>query len=147
MIRASKLALLAIVVGALAAALGTAGGAGAAATLRATMSGDKEVPKGDPDGTGTARITTSQAKRRVCYDIKLSNVGSVSAGHIHRGAAGVAGDIVVPLFDTATERPKGCTTGVKKSVIRAIEKNPGRYYVNVHNAAYPGGATRGQLRR
>ena len=29
--------------------------------------------------------------------------------------------------------------------IEAIETNPNRYYVNVHNAKYPGGAIRGQL--
>jgi CHRD domain len=153
MVRASKFALLAAIVGALAAALGAAGGAGgaptgtAAATLRATMSGTVEVPKGDPNGRGTARITTSQSRRRVCYEIRLSRVGTVNAGHIHRGARGKAGEVVVPLFTTARRQPQGCVRGVSRTLIRAIERNPGRYYVNVHNARYPGGAVRGQLHR
>jgi hypothetical protein len=147
MSRASKLALLAAVVGVLVIALAAAGGAGAAATLRASMSGAKEVPKGDPNGTGSARITTSPARRRVCFDITLRRVGTVTSGHIHRGVAGQAGVIVVPLFDKATTHPKGCARNVKRSLIQAIERNPGRYYVNVHNATYPGGAARGQLHR
>jgi hypothetical protein len=128
------------------AALGATSAPASAKTLKASMNGQKEVPTGDPDGTGTAIIRTNRAKGRVCYDIKLSKVGSVTAGHIHRGRKGQAGDVVVPLFAGNTTRPKGCVTGVKKSVIRNIERHPARYYVNVHNADYPAGAVRGQLR-
>jgi hypothetical protein len=32
-----------------------------------------------------------------------------------------------------------------KSLISAIEKKPGAYYVNIHTAKYPAGAIRGQL--
>ncbi len=31
-------------------------------------------------------------------------------------------------------------------LVQQILAHPGRYYVNVHNAAYPGGAARGQLK-
>jgi CHRD domain len=147
MIRASKFALLAVIAGAVVAAPGASGGATSAATLRATMNGTVEVPKGDPDGRGTARVTTSPSRGRVCYTVTLSNVGTVSAGHIHKGAKGKAGPIVVPLFATATSQPKGCATGVSKSLIRDINAHPRRYYINVHNATYPGGAVRGQLHR
>ncbi|HEV2811999.1 MAG TPA: CHRD domain-containing protein [Solirubrobacteraceae bacterium] len=146
MSRAPKSSVLAAVVLALVAVLAVGGGVASAKTLRATMDGDQEVPKGDADGTGTARITTNRAKGRVCFRISLTNVGTVAAGHIHKGRAGEAGDIVVALFDAPTSTPRGCVRGVKRSVIRAIERNPGRYYVNVHNEAHPAGAVRGQLR-
>jgi hypothetical protein len=145
MLRAPRFGPLVVAVIAV-AALGITAGPASAKTLNASMNGNVEVPKGDPDGTGTAKITTSRAKGRVCYDIKLSKVGSVTAGHIHKGGKGKAGAVVVPLFGAATTRPKGCVTGVKKSLIRSIDRNPGRFYVNVHNADYPGGAVRGQLR-
>ncbi len=131
----------------LAGALAGAGGASAAETLRSTMTGKQEIPKGDLNGRGTARITTNRARGRVCFRIRLSRVGSVSAGHIHQEVRGKVGDVVVPFFDKPTRRPQGCTRGVKKSLIRAIERRPNRFYVNVHNKRHPGGAVRGQLRR
>lgn len=67
-----------------------------------------------------------------------------TAAHIHVGAAGVAGSIVVPL-GTAYSR-RGCTTATKE-LIDAILANAKGYYVNVHNASYPGGAIRGQLKK
>jgi CHRD domain len=32
-----------------------------------------------------------------------------------------------------------------KPLLRDIRRNPGDYYVNVHNGDFPGGAVRGQL--
>lgn len=143
--RRKSTALTALAVGAL-ATFGIVGEAAGAKVLRASMNGDREVPRGDPDGTGSARITTDRARGRVCYRITLRKVGSVSVGHIHRAPAGKAGPAVVSLFDEATRQPRGCVSNVEKSVISAIERNPRRYYVNVHNSRYPDGAVRGQLR-
>src|SRR4051812_11702189 len=117
--------------------------AGAATTLHAGLSGKKEVPKAG-NGRGTARLTLDAKKGRICFRIKLKHVGTVMMGHIHKGGKSTAGPIVVPLFGTATKQPKGCTSA-KKSVIRAIVKKPGAYYVNVHTAKFPAGAARGQL--
>ncbi|MDX6437482.1 MAG: hypothetical protein QOF45_65 [Gaiellaceae bacterium] len=107
-------------------------------SLHATLTGKVEVPKGDPDGRGTAEIKITGTK--VCWEIKATKVGSLSAAHIHKGKAGVAGPVVVPFGKTY--KSKGCTTA---AVAAAIKKNPGAYYVNVHNAKYPAGALRGQL--
>lgn len=146
MIRISKSAVLALMAAVPVTALGGAATAAAAQTMTASMNGSREVPKGDRDGRATARITTDARRGRVCYRISLKNVGVVGAGHIHKGAAGKAGPIVVAFFAKPTRRPNGCATGVSKSLIRAIERNPRQYYVNVHNKRYPAGAVRGQLR-
>jgi hypothetical protein len=79
----------------------------------------------------------------VCWEIKVSKVATIVAAHIHKGKAGVAGPVVVPFGKTY--KSKGCVASTA-SLIAAIKKNPGGYYVNVHNAKYPGGALRGQLR-
>ena len=132
-----------VVLLAVTALLASAALAGAATTLHATLSGKKEVPKAG-NGTGTAKLTLDAKKGRVCYTIKLKHVGTVMAGHIHKGGKKVAGPIIVPLFANATKQPKGCTKA-SKSVIRAIIKKPSAYYVNVHTAKFPAGAARGQL--
>jgi hypothetical protein len=144
-VRVPKVATVAVTAVAL-AGIGTTTGWAASKTFTASMNGSSEVPAGDPDGKGTAVLKIDRAKGKVCYDIKLSKVGTVTAGHIHAGAKGKAGDVVVPLFDKKTKHPKGCVTKVKKSVLKDIAAHPGNFYVNVHNAKYPAGAVRGQLR-
>ena len=112
-------------------------------TLKATLAGADEVPgPGDSTATGTATVTLSQGQ--VCYALSVSGLDSPTAAHIHKGASGKAGPIVVPL-----EAPQnGSATGCAKAsadVIADIRSNPADYYVNVHNSAHPKGAIRGQL--
>jgi hypothetical protein len=113
--------------------------------LHASLSGANEVPVlGDPDGTGFAVIRVNPGQGTVCYDISVSNVDPISAAHIHIGAAGVPGAVVVPLPPLGGQIT-GCTSGVDRELALAIMKNPETYYVNVHNAPFLGGAARGQL--
>lgn len=117
-------------------------GAGEKTSLSATMNGKVEVPKGDPDGTGTAKVTVSG--RKVCWDFKLAKVAKPNAAHIHKGKAGVAGPVVVPLG--ASYKANGCTTTTMANVA-ALSAKPGSFYVNIHNARYAAGAVRGQLKK
>lgn len=112
--------------------------------------GAEEVPgPGDADATGFADITLKKSKGTVCFDVSWANVdGTVVAGHIHVGDAGVAGPVVVPLVGVAGEgtgSASSCQTGVSPELIKAIRQNPSGYYVNVHSTAFPAGAIRGQL--
>jgi CHRD domain len=132
-----------VVVGVLVAALVPTIAAGALEknSLHATLTGAAERPKGDPDGRGTAEIKING--RQVCWELTVSRIGKPNAAHIHKGRAGVAGPVVVPLG--AAYKSKGCTRATA-AVASAIAARPGAYYVNVHNAKYPAGAVRGQLR-
>jgi hypothetical protein len=109
-------------------------------SLHATLTGKAETPKGDPDGSGTAEVKVNG--KQVCWEIHAAKVGTLMAAHIHKGKPGVAGPVVVPFG--ATYKSKGCSTA-STALAAAILKNPSAYYVNVHNAKYPGGALRGQL--
>jgi hypothetical protein len=111
-------------------------------SLHATLRGGVEVPKGDLDGSGTAEVKITGT--RVCWEFKLAKIGTPNAAHIHKGLPGKAGPVVVPFG--AAFKAKGCTTA-PAAIARAIQRNPSAYYVNVHNARYPGGAVRGQLQR
>ena len=131
-----------VAVGVLAALVLVAAAVGAVQknSLHATLNGKVEVPKGDPDGRGTAEIKITGSK--VCWELKTSKIATPKAAHIHKGRPGKAGPVVVPLG--ATYKAKGCATATM-AVASAIQRNPARYYVNVHNAKYPAGAVRGQL--
>jgi len=133
---ASAAAIALIVVAGSAAATQKGG-----SSLHATLSGKVETPKGDPDGRGTAEVKING--KSVCWELKTSGVGTLTAAHIHKGNPGVAGPVVVP-FGT-TYKAKGCIS-TTAAIAAAIKKTPGAYYVNVHNAKYPAGALRGQLR-
>jgi hypothetical protein len=59
-------------------------------------------------------------------------------------AGGAAGPVVVtlptPTFNTAFS-----CVDVAPAVFDDLAANPGEFYVNVHNTAFPAGAIRGQL--
>jgi LPXTG-motif cell wall-anchored protein len=111
------------------------------------MGGTNEVPNpGDPDGNGTSMVTLKAATSEVCWDTKVANITlPAAASHIHRGAAGVAGPVVVPF--TAPDA-NGVSSGCAKAdpaLITEIAQNPAGFYVNVHTSDFPAGAVRGQL--
>ena len=67
--------------------------------------------------------------------------------HIHSGAAGEGGGVLVPLnVEMGGEAGilVGSTTSDAASVM-AILASPSDYYVNIHNADFRPGAIRGQL--
>jgi hypothetical protein len=140
-----------LVLAALAAALLVAGPASATVKkLEASMSGANEMPAADPDGSGTAKLRLDAARKKVCFTIRVRNIGGVVAAHIHKGGKNVAsGAIVVPLIHMPASGTKftGCEQNVKKKLIRSILKHPRGYYVNVHTGAFPAGAIRGQLHK
>jgi hypothetical protein len=122
--------------------------------LRARLLGANEVPPADPDGRGRAFVRARGDT--VCFDLSWRNVAPVVAAHIHAGARGVNGPVVVPFFGDpagpAVFPPEvsgadGCIHGLDRNLVKAIRKHPGRYYVNVHTTEFRPGAIRGQLHR
>ena len=114
--------------------------------LQTSLTGAAEVPgPGDTDGRGTATVTVNPGQKRICYKLSVRNIATATGAHIHEGAPTVAGPVVVSLgAPNASGMRSGCVT-VTRALALEILKDPGDYYVNVHNAAFPGGAVRGQL--
>jgi hypothetical protein len=83
---------------------------------------------------------------RVCYQLSAKNLPRANAAHIHRGKAGTAGNVVIPLkTPNAAGKSKGCAKA-SKALVRSILARPASFYVNVHNGEFPAGAIRGQLK-
>jgi len=114
--------------------------------LTAAMTGAAEAPgPGDADGGGSATVRIDPlASGRVCYELSVTGIAPATAAHIHRGGLGVAGPVVVPLTAPAAGSSSGCAD-VAAALGAEILAAPAGFYVNVHNADYPGGAVRGQL--
>lgn len=113
--------------------------------LTASLSGAEETTPGDPDGTGFAIVTLDATTGTIRYSIVVQNIDTPTAAHIHTGAAGVPGPVLVNFAPSFTN---GIATGTVQSdaqTINDILGNASGFYVNVHNPAFPGGAVRGQL--
>jgi hypothetical protein len=102
---------------------------------------------GDPDGRGS--FTAIVDGDQLCFGVTVTNLDAPVAAHIHAGRRNQSNPPLIPLTQPATGDPgaaSGCVT-VDQAVAQAILKNPHKYYFNVHTAAFPNGAVRGQLSR
>ncbi len=123
----------------------------------ARLIGANEVPAADPDGVGGAAVTFDiidaaipATGAQVCWDLSYSGItGTPTAAHIHRGAAGVVGPVVVLAGGTSfpglgATSATGCAD-MDPTLATEIMTTPANFYVNVHTSDYPSGAIRGQL--
>ena len=111
----------------------------------ATLTGAAEVPgPGDSQGSGTVQVTLDPDAGEVCYELTVTHLPEATAAHIHAGAMGQEGPVKVTLEAPKTGSAKGCQRA-DAALIHAIMQDPAGYYVNVHTAAFPKGAVRGQL--
>ncbi len=119
--------------------------------LAAVLTGEAEVDvngvvdQGDLDGEGTAVVTIDRRLNQVCFDLTVSGIDPATAAHIHQAPVGRNGPVVVGL--TAPTPTSSSCVGVDAALVTSIVSNPAGFYVNVHNAAFPNGALRGQLSR
>jgi hypothetical protein len=100
----------------------------------------------EPNATGTAVLRIRSDINQVCYRLHAANVTLPTiAAHIHKGAAGVNGPVVVPFSAPAANgESSGCTASTA-AIVGDILANRSGYYVNVHTKEHPAGAIRSQL--
>ncbi len=124
---------------------GSATGTGETVEFAIQLTGTAEVPgPGDEDGAGQAHVYL-EPDGRICYDfIGIDGIDTPTAAHIHEGAAGVAGDVVLPL-EAPTEGSLDACIDDQAELAQRIAASPAGFYVNVHNAEFEAGAVRGQL--
>jgi CHRD domain-containing protein len=118
------------------------------ATVKTTMRAKQEVPrpKGKVKravGTFTATVTRSGTSAVIAWRLTFRRLtGRAVAAHIHSGARGKPGAVIVPLCAPCRSGMRGTAT-VDASVVSALES--GRTYVNVHTKKNPAGEIRGQI--
>ncbi|GAA1673444.1 hypothetical protein GCM10009733_083210 [Nonomuraea maheshkhaliensis] len=101
----------------------------------------------DRDGVAVAKFRIHG--NRFYYFVQWKNTGRPTAFHIHRGKAGVNGPVVIDLLSNGSIRGNTSfgSVRVKSSLLKGIKKNPKNWYANLHTAAFPDGAVRGQLHK
>jgi CHRD domain-containing protein len=117
---------------------------------RAALRSAAEVPtpkgvKAGVRGAFTVTLTESGSSYSVKWTLTFSNLtGKAVGAHIHRGAAGKAGPVLVALCQSCTSGRTG-KASVSKTVVTALKA--GRTYANVHTARNPAGEIRGQVKK
>jgi CHRD domain len=114
----------------------------------ANLQGREEVPAADP--RGSARATIEIDGDQVTFTLSWRNLGAPTLAHVHRGVDGANGPVVVPLLmspmPAGTTAAAGSVTLDDPDLADEISTDPADFYVNLHTAAFPGGAARGRLR-
>jgi len=143
--------------------------AGPGASYTAPLSSGEEVPPRTSPASGQATFQVSADGQSLTYSVTVQNIANVTGGHIHLGAKGANGDIVLPLLPTVPPAggPKsgvvGQGTATAAQLVGPLQGRPladlvaqldaGNAYVNIHTGTgvtpatlQPGDIPPGELR-
>lgn len=133
--------------------------------FQAYLSGKEEVPPVKTKAQGEATFQISKDGNSIHYKLTVTNIDSVNMAHIHKGASGADGPIVVWLYPSSPPAKlilgksngvlaEGTITSANltgplagktiKDLINVMRS--GNAYVNVHTKQNPAGEIRGQIK-
>jgi hypothetical protein len=112
--------------------------------MKATLDGKSEVPPNTSAGTGAADIDYDAASKKLTWKVTYSGLsGPATAAHFHGPAEpGKNAGVAVAISNATASPAEGSAT---LTDAQAADLMAGKYYVNVHTAANPGGEIRGQV--
>ncbi|TAK80318.1 MAG: CHRD domain-containing protein [Dehalococcoidia bacterium] len=126
--------------------------------FEARLTGANEVPAVTTTATGTFTATLDEAAGTLTWTLSVPTITNATAAHLHAGAAGANGGIVLPLFAAPTAGPvgtinvsgtaraadlSGTLAGNFAGFVTALKA--GTIYANVHTTANAGGEIRAQV--
>jgi hypothetical protein len=128
-------------------ALGTAialAGPAFAEKMKATLDGKSEVPPTTSAGKGTADVDYDAATKKMSWKLTYSGLsGNPTAAHFHGPAEpGKNAGVAVAIPAAALSPAEGSAT---LTDAQAADLMAGKFYINIHTAANPGGEIRGQV--
>src|SRR6266436_1573515 len=112
--------------------------------MKATLDGKSQVPPNASAATGTADIDYDPASKKLSWKVTYSGLsGPAAAAHFHGPAeAGKNAGVAVAIPNATATPVEGSAT---LTDAQAADLVAGKYYVNIHTAANPGGELRGQV--
>ena len=109
---------------------------------RIVLQGSQEVPPVTTAATGSGTVTI-MADGSVSGSVTTTGI-TATAAHIHQGARGANGPVIVPMTKSA-DNTWSFPAGAKLTEPQLAAHRVGNLYVNVHSAAHPGGEIRAQI--
>jgi hypothetical protein len=112
--------------------------------MKATLDGKSEVPAVTSAGKGTADLDYDAASKKLSWKLTYSGLsGPATAAHFHGPAeAGKNAGVAVAIPNATSSPVEGSAT---LTDAQAADLTAGKYYINIHTAANPGGEIRGQV--
>ena len=110
---------------------------------KADLKGSSEVPPNQSAATGSVTATYDTDSKKLSWKGNYSGLsGTVTAAHFHGPAdPGKNAGVALPITPNTSPLEGSATL----TDAQAADLLAGRWYVNVHTAANPGGEIRGQL--
>src|SRR5712692_4803776 len=94
------------------------------------LTGDQQVPAVPTTAFGFAEVQLSEDNSTLSFEVVVCNIVNVIASHIHVGAAGTNGPVVLPFFGSPTppfNSTKGCDTLAEGTRTSAnLQTQPGK---------------------
>ena len=129
--------------------------------FQATLNGANEFPALPAATTATGNATLTALGNVVSWQVEVENISNISAGHIHFGAAGAPGGVMVGINPTLGSYTAKTVIAEGSAVVDdsvLVHMRAGNAYVNIHTSDaslpgnntpgdYPGGEIRGQTRK
>lgn len=106
-----------------------------------TLNGANEATPTGSAATGTVTGTYDMNTKILNLTITYTGLTPI-AGHVHKGAVGVSGDVIFPF--TSLTSPIYFTSPALDAT-QETDLLGGQYYVNLHTTAFQGGEIRAQL--
>jgi hypothetical protein len=132
-------------------------------TFRIDLTGNQQNPGVTTDAFGMATVRLIDNGTAISFRVVVCDIVNVTASHIHVGAAGMNGPVIIPfIHGVLFSSPHGCKTlaeGTRTAADLNTKASPsitswndfvkallaGNTYVNVHTTANLNGEIRGQL--
>ncbi len=124
-----------------------AASAGDQILLSARMNGAQETPAVTTNAVGVAAFSLNATHDTMCVTMTVSGLsGPITGAHIHSGAPGVSGAVVLGLDAFLSGNNLSVTlTGSNLTPALLSDYLSGKMYINVHTSANPNGEIRGQI--
>jgi hypothetical protein len=112
--------------------------------MKATLDAKSEIPPNNSTGKGTADIDYDAATKKLSWKLTYSGLtGPATAAHFHGPAEpGKNAGVAVAIPNASKSPVEGSAT---LTDAQAADLEAGKYYINIHTAANPGGEIRGQV--
>lgn len=113
-------------------------------SLNANLNAAQEVPPNASTGRGDATVTFTKSTKTLAWVVTYGGLtGPATMAHFHGPAnVGANAPVILPIANT----PGTVTGSALLNDNQAADLMAGKWYLNVHTAAFPGGEIRGQVR-